>query len=501
MKHIVSLALFVIFFIPAHAQTDSLAHKEPKAEIFKSQQRVTIDGKALVFATECGTLKLRDEEDKPIALFGFTGYTRSDSHMTENRPIVFAFNGGPLAASLWLHMGILGPKRVVIKDAQFNRAAPYKIVNNDYSILDVADLVMIDPVGVGLSKAIGKSKYQDFWGVDQDIKSIAQFIEQYLITHGRLNSAKFLLGESYGTFRNAGLMRVLQDNGIAMNGVIMVSSVFELQHLLFPPGDDLAYELHFPTYAATAWYHDKIKNKNPDLQAFLDDVRQFTKNEYAPALMAGDDLAEDKKNEMAKKLAGYSGLSQDYWMKANLRVNSNEFFAELLRNEGKTVGRFDSRFTGINRDLLSQYAISDPQDKAISPPFITAFKNYLYNDLKVRKDLNYIISASSRKGFKWDWKHRGNINWNAQTAISTATDMATALSENPNLKVLILCGYYDLATPFFGVEYTINHLNLAPEIKNNITLSYFTAGHMMYVQPASMKKFKTDVAGFINELK
>ena len=497
MKTYLSIVALILFTTISFAQEKEVAKEIPQGETFKSTQSVTISGKTITLEAETGTVQLRDENDLPIALFGFTHYKNVNSKA--NRPIVFAFNGGPLSASFWLHFGILGPKRIEINDPSYTGPAPYNVVNNEFSILDKADLVMIDPVGVGFSRPIGEAKWEDFWGVDQDIRSIGLFIEQFIIRAGKMNSPKYLLGESYGTFRNAGLVKHLQDKGIAMNGVIMVSAVFELQHLLFGPGDDVAYLMHFPTYAATAWYYDKVANKGENLEAFLDDVRAFNENEYAPALLQGDQLSAAEKDGIAQKLANYSGVSKDFWLKADLRVTNGEFFQELLRDKGLTVGRLDSRFTGINEDLLAQNAFTDPQSDAISPPYIQAFKHYLYNDLKVRKDLTYTTSAGSRENFKWDWKHSGNIAWNAQVAVSTLPDLTSAMKRNPNLQVLILNGYYDIATVFYGVEYSINHMGLDPELKKNIIMKYYEAGHMMYTHKPSMAKFKKDVDEFIDQ--
>ncbi len=491
------MLVFTVCTWMSFAQDQAQENAIPSGELFNSTQQVTINGKTINLSAQTGTLQLRDENDKPIALFGFTHYKKANSGV--DRPIVFAFNGGPLSASFWLHFGVLGPKRIEINDPDYTKPAPYKVVNNEYSILDKADLVMLDPIGVGFSKPIGDSKWEDFWGVDQDIRSIGLFIEQFLIREGKMNSPKYLLGESYGTFRNAGLVKHLQDKGIAMNGVIMVSAVFELQHLLFGPGDDIAYLIHFPTYAATAWYYNKVVNKGSSLESFLEDVRNFTEDHYAPALLKGDQLSIAEKQNIAQKLADYSGLSQDFWLKANLRVTNGEFFQELLRDQGLTVGRLDSRFSGINEDLLSQNAFTDPQSDAISTPYIAAFKDYLYNDLKARKDLTYTTTAGGRKGFKWDWSHAGNITWNAQVAVSTLPDMASAMKRNPNLKILILNGYYDIATVFYGVEYSINHMELSPELKKNIIMKYYEAGHMMYTHIPSMQQFKTDVDEFIDQ--
>lgn len=491
-----SLLLFT-FHLTGQDTQKPVEYKE--GQVFTSTQEVVINGTTIALDTKAGTMQLRDENNEPIALFGFTAYFKKGVKDYGQRPIVFAYNGGPGSSSFWLHMGVLGPKRIVVNDPNPTPAAPYEMVNNDYSILDVADLVMLDPIGTGLSVPTGKAEFKDFWGVDQDIRSISLFITQFLIEHDRMNSPKYLLGESYGTFRNAGVMNKLLSQGIAMNGVIMVSAVFDLRTLVFPPNEDISYIVHFPTYAATAWYHDKIKNKPSDLSAFLDEVRAFTENEYTPALFKGDQLSKTEKQSMAEKLANYTGLSTEYWMLGDLRVTASEFFAEFMRAEGEIVGRLDSRFTGINQDLLSQNGSHDPQSLAISPAYITGFLDYLHTDLGVSKDLMYTITAGRRPGFKWDWSHEGNYRWGTSAAITTGIDMAEALSRDPNMKVLIMNGIYDLATVFYGVEHTINHLGLTPEIKDNIIMKYYEAGHMMYTHQPSLVKFKEDVVEFIDK--
>jgi carboxypeptidase C (cathepsin A) len=491
------LSFLIIGFLNAQSKNDTI----PKAEVSTTMQSVFINGKTIYLTAKAGTFQVRDENNEPLALMGHTYYTKGDKRdiNTRKRPIVFAYNGGPGSSSFWLHMGILGPKRIVVNDPDFTPAAPYRLVNNNYSILDVADLVMIDPVGTGLSIPLGKAKFKDFWGVDQDIRSLSLFITQFLIDNDRMNSPKYLLGESYGTFRNAGLMNKLLNEGIAMNGVIMVSAVFDLRTLLFPPNDDLPYIVHFPTYAATAWYHDMVQNKPENVYEFLEEVRNFTEQEYTPALFQGDQISDEDKQTIASKLAAYTGTSDEYWLKADLRVTASEFFAEFLRDKGEIVGRLDSRFTGINQDLLAQEGDHDPQSTAISPAYITGFLDYLYRDLKVNKSLTYTITAGRRDGFKWDWRHEGNIRWNTQAAINTGPDMAEAMSRDPNMKVLVLNGIYDIATVFYGVEHSINHLGLPKKIKDNIIMKYYEAGHMMYTHPPSMEKFKKDVAEFIKD--
>ena len=496
-----ALISFCLLAAVAHLQAQDTSSESPKpipeAVVSTTDQEVRIGGKVISLTAKAGTMTLRDESNEPIALFGFTSYVKKGGD--ENRPILFAYNGGPGSSSFWLHMGVLGPKRIAVEDPGFTPAGSYRIENNEYSILDLADLVMIDPVGTGLSIPVGKAKFEDFWGVDQDIRSISLFITQYLINNGRMSSPKFLLGESYGTFRNAGVMDRLLRQGIALNGVIMVSAVFDLRTLLFPPSDDLPYIVHFPTYAATAYYHGKAKEKagTKTLDEFIAEVRTFTEEKYVPALFKGDRLTPEEKSEMASELAAYAGLSADYWERADLRVTASEFFQELLREEGNTVGRLDSRFKGINQDLLGQTADYDPQSAAISPAYITGFLNYLHNDLGVDHGAMYSITAGRRPGFKWDWKHEGNARWNTTAAINTGIDMARAMTRDPNLKVLIMNGYYDIATVFYGVEHSIDHMGLPPEIKDNIIMKYYEAGHMMYTHEPSLKKFKADLAEFV----
>jgi carboxypeptidase C (cathepsin A) len=467
----------------------------PEGQVFLSTQYVKINGVNHALKTKAGTLQLKDENNEPIALFGYTAYFKEDG--PSKRPIIFSYNGGPGSSSYWLHLGVMGPKRVVVNDPFYTKAAPYELVNNEYSILDIADVVMLDPVGTGLSVPIGKATGKDFWGVDQDIRSISLFITQFLIQYDRLQSPKFLLGESYGTFRNAGVMKSLLDKGIALNGVVMVSAVFDLRSLVFPAQDDISYLSHFPTYATTAWYHNKIPNKNPNLEAFVDEVRNFTEKEYMPALYKGSRLTSAEKEKVAEKLSHYSGLSKNFWMNGNLRVKNGEYFQELMRTEGMTVGRLDSRYVGINGDLLSQSASTDPQSDAISPAYTTAFLDYLYRDLGVSKSLQYKTSAYSAPGFKWDWSHAGNVSWGTQTAINTGIDMAETMNKDPNVKVLVMNGYYDLATVFYGVEQSMDHLGLRPEIRKNIIMTYYEAGHMMYTHPPSLVKFKKDLVDFI----
>lgn len=489
------LFLFLGTFSFAQEKKDTTSAPQPTAQVFESKQSVTIDGKTISLNAKAGTMELKDENNKPIALFGFTAYFKENPE--KNRPIVFAYNGGPGSSSYWLHMGIMGPKRIVVDDPNYNQPAPYELVNNEFSILDVADVVMMDPVGTGLSVPIGESKGADFWGVDQDIRSISLFIMQFLKAHDRLNSPKYILGESYGTFRNAGVMSYLLGKGYALNGVIMVSAVFDLRTLFFAPNEDLPYIVYLPTMAATSWYHNKLANKGTDLPAFVQEVRTFTENHYAPALYKGNRISEEEKNAVAQKLQDYTGISTEVWKRADLKINAGEYFQELLRSSGETVGRLDSRYKGINIDPMSMDSFTDPQSDAISPAYTMGFLDYYHGSLGVSKDLLYATSAYSKEGFKWDWKHQGNSFWGADAAVTTLPDMADALSKDPNVKVLIMNGYYDLATVFHGVEHSISHIDLPKSATDRIIMTYYEAGHMMYTHLPSAKLFREDLKKFI----
>ena len=495
--HFITATLCLMCVTGLFAQSDSVTVLKP--EKFVTKHRIKIDNKQVNYTATAGTLIIKNEKDEAIASIGYVAYTKDGETEAIKRPVTFAYNGGPGSSSLWLHMGILGPRRVAVNDPSLNGPAPYKLEDNNFSILDVSDIVMIDPVGTGISRAVGKSKNADFWGVDPDIKSLSQFIKSYITDNERWNSPKYLLGESYGTFRSAGIADYLQSAmGISVNGIVLVSSVLDIRTLAFQPYDDLSYMLNLPTYAATSWYHNKIANKPADLNAFLKEVRTFASTDYAAALLKGDNLPAEQRTAIINKLSAYTGLGKDYIDKANLRVNQPQYAQELLRNEGEAVGRLDSRYRGISQDLLSEYAFSDPQDYTISPAFTAAFMNYYTTELKVSKEKQYNISADAFPDFHWDWKHPRSYGFFGEgSSPNTTPDLVNAMSTNPNLKVIVLNGLFDLATPFYGTEYTFDHLNLDKKIKANISMKYYEAGHMMYINNDVAANFKKDVAAFI----
>jgi carboxypeptidase C (cathepsin A) len=496
------ILLFFSSIITAQPKIEKVDSSEsiiPKPVQVITHNSIKIDGKEINYTATTGTLLLKNESDSAIALIGFTYYTKDGISDYGNRPITFAYNGGPGSSSIWLHMGALGPKRVVLEDPNAVPPAPYKIEDNKYSILDVTDLVLIDPVGTGLSKAVGKAKGKDFWGVNEDIKSISEFIYQFLLQYNRLNSPKFLLGESYGTTRSAGVSDYLFENkGIAVNGIIFISTVFNFQTLSFNADNDLPYILFLPTYSAVSWYHNALPTKPADLKSFLKEVVNFAMNEYANALFRGSSIDSSEYNKIVEKLFEYTGLSKAYWRKANLRVNEPQFTAELLRQKGETIGRLDSRYKGPTDDLLREYSDFDPQSTAISSAFITTFLEYFHDELKFPTDQTYHIDAYSEKDFKWNWNmnESGRISSFQNTNVSQ--DLADVMRKDPYLNILMLNGYYDLATPFFATEFTINHLgNNIPNLEERVHIKYYEAGHMMYINNNVLPVFKKDISNFI----
>jgi carboxypeptidase C (cathepsin A) len=476
------------------------AHREPpKAEQSVTQHSIVIGGKTINYTATAGTLLLRDDKDEPTAAVGYVAYTLRDVHDLSHRPITFAYNGGPGSSSYWLHMGALGPRRIVTSDATATPPPPYKVVDNAWSILDKTDLVMIDPVGTGLSRAVGEHKEKEFWGTDPDIESVSRFIKQYVSDNLRWNSPKFLLGESYGTTRSAGVVEYLQTReSMAFNGVILVSVAMDIESIFEWPGNERPYMLYFPTFAAVAYYHHALPHQPAALVPFLDEVRKFAVTEYAAALSKGDTLSEAERDAVALKMHEYTGLSVDYLKLANLRVREPQFTQELMRQKHLTVGRLDARFLGFSFDNLAEDAAEDPQSNAISSAFTAAFLNYLHGELKFGMGKTYNLAANVFPG--WDFKHQAPGFPFPLPIANTALDLAHALAYNPNLQVLVLNGYYDLATPFFGTEYCFDHLGLAKELRPHVHMKYYEAGHMMYIHEPSLQQFKSDIAAFFDSV-
>jgi carboxypeptidase C (cathepsin A) len=487
---------------PSDEPAKNQSASQSKAEPTVTRHRIVINGTAINYTATAGMMTVRNAKDEPWASMGFFAYTRNDVSDPSRRPITFAYNGGPGSASIWLHMGALGPRRIVTVNAAPTPPPPYRIVDNEFSILDKTDLVMIDPVGTGFSRAIGEAQDKDFWGVDVDIESVSRFIRQYITANGRWNSPKYLLGESYGTTRSAGVVDYLQINaGMALNGVILVSMATDLDWILNNEEDRSRHHLFplfLPSYAAAAWYHKALPEPPAELGPFLDEARAFALGEYAHALALGSNLPEAERKSVTAKLRRFTGLSTEYLDRADLRVNILQFIKELFRDRREVIGILDARFLGVSFNPLGEMAEFDSMELSAGPPFIAAFQDYLHRDLNFGPtDRAYIEQAEAWK--TWDYRHKINRIEIPQQMVNTGVDLAHAMGYNPSLRVLVLQGIFDLGTPFLATEYMVSHLDLRPDFRSHIEIKYYDAGHMMYLHEPSLKKFKTDVASFIDQ--
>jgi carboxypeptidase C (cathepsin A) len=475
--------------------TDADVATAPIAEARQvTHHTVTIGGRAIAYTATAGTLTLRDDEGKPFASMFYVAYTTGDAR----RPVTFFYNGGPGSSTLWLHMGSLGPVRVLTDSPQPTHNAPYEIANNDSSLLDKSDLVFLDAVGAGFSRPLGDTKLQAFWGTDQDIDAFARGIERWLTVDSRWNAPKFLFGESYGTTRSAGLAYRLQKDGAQLNGVILLSSI--LNYGRRSPGFDQEMINYLPSYAAIAAYHHKLANPPADLPAFLREVRDFARGPYALALAKAQDLPDDERRAVAEKLAGYIGLPVDYLMAADLRVSPGRFRSELLRDQRLILGRYDARFTGQDVDAAGETPEYDPSDTGITGAFVAGFHDYLANQLGYDSLLSYRPTYYG-SGLTWDFNHRADgVGGGGGTNLAdVALDLSQAMRENPHLLLYSLNGVYDLATPFFGTEYDLGHMQLDAGVRGNVRFAYYPSGHMVYLNPDALKQMKADLAKFYDE--
>jgi carboxypeptidase C (cathepsin A) len=496
------------------------------AESASSDGSVNVEGQRIDYRAVAGTLVVHpkgwddaaarehsDKGDKDAKDLGDENNPKAEASIfyvayfkkgapSSGRPITFLYNGGPGSSSVWLHMGAFGPRRVVTADDSHTPAAPYNLVENAYSLLDASDIVFIDAPGTGFSRIAGKDKEKAFWGVDQDAYAFGEFIKGFLSKYGRWNSPKYLFGESYGTPRTAVLVNVLETgDDIDFNGVIMLSQIlnFDLSADApgFNPGTDEAYIVSLPTYAASAWYHNRLPGQRPaDLEAFLKDVEHFANTDYAVALQAGASLDPAQKQAIAEKLAAYTGLPAAYILKSDLRVDGGQFEKMLQDPEGLTTGRLDTRFSGPDIDPLSKEADYDPQSAAISSAYVSAFNDYVRKDLGFGAGMTY--KPEIDVGKDWVLTHQPpGAPFPAPGILNVMPDMAQALKYNPSLKVMVNGGYYDLATPFYEGWYEMHHLQIPANLQGNIEYRYYPSGHMVYAHEASLKALHDNVADFI----
>jgi carboxypeptidase C (cathepsin A) len=447
-----------------------------------------------------GMQHAKDSKSKsPKASMFYVAYFK-DGESPGNRPITFVYNGGPGSASMWLHMGAFGPRRVVTEDHAHSPPAPYQMVNNDYSLLDASDLVFIDAPGTGFSR-VAPGGEKDFLGADQDVHAFSEFIMQFLAKYGRWNSPKYLFGESYGTPRSANLINVLETkDSTDFNGVILLSQILNYDNSpgrpQNNPGIDLGYELALPTYAATAWFHHKLPSSGQPLQALLTEVESFALGDYAQALREGSALSPDQRDAIASKLHDYTGLPVAYIKKADLRIDGGEFEQNLQGDADLTTGRLDTRFSGPTLDPLSQRADYDPQSAAIGSAYVSAFNNYVRKDLHYGMQLHYRPSTSYYR--TWNFQHQPpGAPFALPQALNVMPDLANAMKYNPNLKIMLNGGYFDLATPFYEGMYEMAHLPMPRKLQANIEYHYYESGHMVYAHIPALKELHDNVATFI----
>ncbi len=479
------LAALVLFSVTLWAQPYS-------DELSVTQHQVMIDGEAINYTATAGYMPLQSEQGEDQAYVFFIAYTKNGVADPASRPVCYTFNGGPGSSSVWLHMGGLGPKRIQMDEDGNTLPPPYEVVDNEFSWLDETDLVYIDPMMTGFTRPADSVDKRDFLGYNEDLQLVGDFIRLYTTRFERWASPKYLAGESYGTTRAAGLSGYLQNrHGLYLNGIILISAVLDFSTIRDHHGNDMSPLLRLPSFAATSWYHGQVdRNRYPELEPLLKEVEAFTMSDYALALLQGDDLSSQERNRIIERLHTYTGLSREYIDQTNLRFFVGRFNKELLRHQGETVGRLDARFKGVDYDDAGERYEFDPSyNGVIYGPFTMAVNDHLRRNLGVENDLPYeILTGRARP---WNYSNVQN------RYLNVAETLRESMSKNPHLKVWVASGYYDLATPYFATEYVIDHMFLSPELRENISVTYYPAGHMMYIDQGSLQQLKMDFAAFM----
>ncbi|MDQ2839464.1 MAG: peptidase S10 [Acidobacteriota bacterium] len=475
---------------------DGNKHVEPakpaEEKLSVTHHKMTLNGKSLAYTATAGRLPIKNDQGKTEADMFFVAYTL-DSAGGAKRPLTFAFNGGPGSATIWLHMGAFGPKRVKMQPNGFMPAPPFELEDNQSTLLDRSDLVFVDAIGTGYSRAATPELGKKFWTVNGDIEAFGEFIRLYLQKNSRWGSPLYLAGESYGTTRAAGLSGYLVDHGIALNGIVLISTILQFQTVSFVSGNDMPYVMYLPTYAMSAAYHHKLAPElEGNLDALREEVEKWASKEYLTALQQGDALSEQARQSVASHLARYTGLNKEYIERCNLRVDLWHFDTDLLRDRGLMIGRLDGRFTGPEESKTEQHPDFDPSEAAIRPPYTSVFGDYVKQELGYESEMQYYVLGGGVKG--WDFETTG---WSGFANTSAA--LRRAFAKNPYMRVFIAEGMYDAATPYFAVDYTFNHMDLTAAAHKNITRDHFSAGHMVYIDDASMQKLKLDIDHLYDE--
>jgi len=454
--------------------------------------RATVDGRTVSYRATAGTLTLRDPQGKPTASIFYTAYTVPGAR----RPVTFLYNGGPGSATVWLRMGSFAPHRVLTTDPVAVAPAPYQVIANPDTLIGTTDLVFLDAPGAGYSRLLGDAKPKDFYGVDQDVAAFTQAIKRYITKNKRWADPKYIFGESYGTTRSGALAESLEEAGVSLNGVMLLSSI--LNYGMRQSGYDHIYVGYLPTYAAVAWYHNHVPDRPADLASFVQQARDFANGPYAAALAKGSDITPQEEDAVAQQLSRFIGISPDYIKRANLRIDLNRFRKELLRDRALTVGRYDGRYTGVDADAAGEGPEYDASDTGITGLYVSSFLDQMTREFGYQTELDYRLSASDGGDFDWDFSHRAPGQRYGKQGIADVTrDLSTAMRTNPHLRVLSLNGYYDMATPFHNTERDLKHMMLPPELAANIQFTYYAAGHMVYLNPDALHQMRLDVQHFI----
>jgi carboxypeptidase C (cathepsin A) len=491
---------------PANAAATPVNAERPATPIPPEKSSVTshemtLGGKPVRYTATAGNILIQGDDEQPNASVFYVAYTLDGITDPRTRSLTFLYNGGPGSASMWLHMGSIGPVRVVTSSPEATGPGPYQVASNQYSLLDKSDLIFVDAVGTGYSRPVGRGAIRDFAGTDQDVRAFKKFIYRYVSVNHRWNSPKFLFGESYGTTRSAALVDSLENSGMSMNGVILMSSI--LNYFVLAPGSDALFVGNLPSYAAIAWHYEKIPHKAKDERAFLDEVRAYARGPYAEALAQGHNLSQAQVDATAAKLASYTGLTVQYIKEANLRVSPARFRKELLRDQRAILGRYDARFEGTDIDAAGDTPGYDPSNTGIEGAFVTALHDYLDRELKYTSDETYLPSGPGINQ-QWDHNHRlgseppagGQGQGQGIRDAYVAGDLADAMRKNPRLRIFSVNGLFDLATPFFITEYDLAHIELEPKLRSNIEFAYYPSGHMIYLNVDALKQLKNDLAAF-----
>jgi carboxypeptidase C (cathepsin A) len=456
-------------------------------KVSQTQHTIRLDGRDIKYTATASTLPVRSDDGKVAARMFFVAYTK-DGEDVKTRPISFLYNGGPGAATVWLHMGSFAPRHVQMGDEGFQPAPPYHLVDNEYSLIDATDLVFVDAISTGYSRTVPGVNSAQFHGQQGDLRAFGDFINEYLKTYSRWPSPKFLIGESYGTIRSAGLSQELQTrHGIELNGIALISSLLTYQTIAPSAQNDVALVSYLPTYTATAWYHKKLPaDLSGDLKKAVDEARAFATSEYATTLLKGNSLGDTERKAVAQKMARLTGLSADYIVRANLRIEPARFRKELLRDTRLNVGRLDSRFTATDVDAAGDTGEFDPANTALQGAYTALFSDYVKNDLKWETDLHYDTSGNVRP-----WTYDQN------RYMDMTEPLRQTMAKNPFLKIFVACGYYDMATPLLGAEINFWHLGYDPTFTGRVSFGYYEAGHMIYIRPSAHKALKADLAKFL----